>query len=452
MGLSGRGPGQDPSRPNAGDRRHVAPPQPVAVDAATTVVPRPDRRSFDISRKNADGSQVVISQKTLPDGSQRLSGFRQTEDARTGTVNRIYSDGARVVQGRDFERRTLGSGATFVTKRDGLREAVAPDGRPVFQDRFTAVRESDGRTHQMIERTRYARWVQGKPQFEPTPVVRRYEVAQFHGQPTSYYRPARLPPEHYHGIRARYAVPVALAAVGTYVAFQSMSSSSAAPTYSDPVALMGDMQIASGFEEGYAYAAPPSGATGVYDTPEAAALRSQMSSVQGEVSSNLKGNQALQGQLGGLNMQATSSQVQQSVGSAVPVQVSEEVREQIRKQVRLSVALQQNGKPLALGDVLSSGYARIYLFQTAQPLNVAGVSAPGECFLNTGDLIGFSRLPEATAQVAEMRVVASTPNSCQPGDVVQVKLTDLQEMLNGFTERVEENLKRVTACAAAGKC
>ena len=112
----------------------------------------------------------------------------------------------------------------------------------------------------------------------------------------------------------------------------------------------------------------------------------------------------------------------------------------------------QNGKPLLLGDVLAAGYASIYLFQAAQPLNVADLSAGGECFLNTGDLMVLARPPASGSPVADMRVVASGVGSCLPGQEVQVALADLQDMLNGFTERVENNLRRVTACAASGGC
>ena len=83
---------------------------------------------------------------------------------------------------------------------------------------------------------------------------------------------------------------------------------------------------------------------------------------------------------------------------------------------------------------------------------MAQASAGVECFLNTGDLIGFSKLPAGEGAFAEMKVVASGSSSCLPGEVVQVRLTDLQEMLNGFSERVEENMQRVSACAASGKC
>lgn len=187
-------------------------------------------------------------------------------------------------------------------------------------------------------------------------------------------------------------------------------------------------------------------------SPEAEGLRRQMATVQQQVKASVQSNPALKNQLATVDVQAASSQVQQAVDRAVPVQIAEDIRQQVRKQVRLSVAMQQNGHPLVLTDVLASGYAKIYLFQTAQPLNVAEVSTGAECFLNTGDLIGFSTLPRGDSAFAEMKVVASGSNSCPAGSVVQVRLTELQEMLNGFSERVAENLKRVNACAASGGC
>jgi hypothetical protein len=332
-----------------------------------------------------------------------------------------------------------------------------PDGKPAFQDRLTSSRDRDGSQRQVIERTHYAHWSNGRPEQEVQPFVRQYDVGHIHGAPVAEYRPSRFSSEVYRGFHSRYAVPVVvagLAAAAAWVAFDSGSDSDTnepAATYNDPVALMGDMQISSGFEEGYAYVAP-SGVVPVYDTPEAAALRSQMAAVQQQVNTSVQGNTSLKQQLGAVDVQAGSSQVQQAVGNAVPVQISEEVRQQVRKQVRLSVAMHQNGRPLVLGDVLASGYAKIYLFQTAQPVNVVNVSAGAECFLNTGDLISFARLPASDSAVAEMKVIASGSNSCQPGEVVQVGLAELQEMLNGFSERVEDNMKKVTACAGSGRC
>ena len=71
--------------------------------------------------------------------------------------------------------------------------------------------------------------------------------------------------------------------------------------------------------------------------------------------------------------------------------------------------------------------------------------------LSTGKAILVSAYGDSP--LAEMKVVASgSSNSCRPGELVQVRLTDLQEMLNGFSERVEDNMKRVSACSASGRC
>lgn len=425
------------------------PTQPVAVDAATNVVPHNTASGgYDIRRKNPDGSQVVISKQPLPDGTTRVSGFKQTEDARTGTSTRTYADGRTVIKGRDFERRTVPSGLGFVSHQNGLREATLPDGRPAFRDQFAAVRDQDGRQRQVIERTRYAHWAQGRPAFEAQPVVRHYDVGHIHGAPVAQYRPSRFSSDTYRGFASRFAAPVLVAGAATaaWVAFGNPTT-----TYEDPVALIGDMQITSGFEEGYTQALPIATDT-PYVNPDAGDVRNQMTAMQQQVSSAVKSNATLTQQLGGVDIQATSTQVQQAVGSAVPVQISEDVRLQVRKQVRLAVALHQSGQALSLNDVLAGGYAKVYLFQTAQPVNVPDLSAGGECFLNTGDLVAFAKLPAADAQAAEMKVVASAANSCRPEEHVEVRLTDIQEMLNGFSERVEDNMKRVSTCAASGRC
>jgi hypothetical protein len=134
------------------------------------------------------------------------------------------------------------------------------------------------------------------------------------------------------------------------------------------------------------------------------------------------------------------------------VAIPENLRLRVREQVGATVALLQAGTPLTLGDVLAAPDAAAYIFQTAQPLLVTEQSGGGECFLNTGDLIGFYSMPDEASGFAMMTVVASGPGSCSPRSVVPVSLSDLQEMLNGFAERVEDNLQRLVSCAASGSC
>lgn len=435
-------PAADGRRPNLDHR----PATPIVVNPATNVVPR-SNHGFDIHRRNDDGSHVVISQKLLPDGSKQVTGYKQIDNSRDGTTTRTYSDGRRIVQGRDFERHSTGNGTIFVSRRDGTHEASLPDGRPVFRDQFTSYRDRDGSERRAIERIRYGHWSHGHYEYHERPVVRRYEVGYIYDAPVARYHPSRFEPHYYHSFRSRFVVPVvaAVAVAATWAAFSTPTT-----TYEDPMALMGDMQISSGFEEGYAYAVP-SGAVPLYAGPDVTQVRSELGMVQQQVSSSIQGDPTLRQQLGGMDVQSASAQVQQAVGNAVPVQISDDVRQQVRQQVRLAVAMHQNGRSMMLTDLLASGYANIYLFQTAEPINVPSGQG-SDCFLNTGDLIGFATPPVAGNAVADMKVVASGSNSCRPGEVVQVRLTDLQEMLNGFSERVEDNMQKVSACAASGRC
>jgi hypothetical protein len=208
--------------------------------------------------------------------------------------------------------------------------------------------------------------------------------------------------------------------------------------YEDPIDLMGDMQLSSAFDE----AAVRSDT----DSAQYAEVRNEMSELTRSVSARIESDPSLKQQVGGEG--GGLQKVQQTMNELAPVQVPEEVRQQVRAQVRLSIAQLQNQHPALVPDVVKSGYAKIYIFQTAAPLNVADAASGEECFINTGDLLGFSTIPTGDSPVAQMKIITSGAQSCQPRQVVNVPLTDLQDMMNAFSERVEDNLKRVNMCVS----
>jgi len=339
-------------------------------------------------------------------------------------------DGNRRIRTPEQDRREMDNGLTFVTRNDGLREALLPDGRVVYRDRYVMVPGPAGTPVRMIERTHFIRWVGHRPVPQPQPVVRYYDALQLHGAPAALYRPVPVAPTLFQGFYAPLPGAVVMAGAG----FASPPVQFAAPPqpYTDPAALMGDLQITSGFEDGSSQAWTP-------QTRPAPTLSPPPTPVEER------------GAAAGAPRAGASASAP-ATAAAPPVVVSDEVREQMRQQVRLSVAMLQNGHPLLLNDVLAAGYASIYLFQVAQPIWVPLTGGSGECLLNTGDLIVLDKSPGADARSVDMSVVAASAASCRAGEGVRVAMADLQEMLNAFTIRVEENLKRLSACAGSGRC
>jgi hypothetical protein len=130
--------------------------------------------------------------------------------------------------------------------------------------------------------------------------------------------------------------------------------------------------------------------------------------------------------------------------------VPEDVRSQIHQEVRLSLAEHANDHPLTLIDVMQSGYSRIYLFQVAGAIDTTSVITGDGCALGSGDLLAFSSLGEAQQNPkAQMKVVTAAAGHCLGRDVVEVSIGDLQDMLNTFNQRLEENIRKLNTCVAS---
>jgi hypothetical protein len=122
----------------------------------------------------------------------------------------------------------------------------------------------------------------------------------------------------------------------------------------------------------------------------------------------------------------------------------------MRKQVRLSIAQHSNNHALTLSDVVHSGYARIYLFQVGSSLDAVSAIAGDHCELGSGDLLSIADQGfKDDRPTAQMKVVLARPGHCLTQDTVEVSLSDLQEMLNTFNERLESNIRKLDTCAAS---
>ena len=442
--------------PGARTFRPPAPPAPsgrtFAVNPATTVVPFANRGGYNVNQQRSDGSRVVISQRTLPSGRPYAMAYRVSQDPRAGTTTRVYSNGVRIVDGRDFRSRAPYGGPTYVNYSNGLRAATLRDGRPLYREAYYVDRSRG--SQQFVRRTVYGSYYYGRPRFWRAPIVRVYEVVPLYGVQTYVYRPAVYRPAFYSMFWAPLAAPIVMSPDCVVCPTRLVSYDQPITSYEDPVVLMGDLQISEAVTEGTYLES---------DAPEQAEVnqfRGELSQLSQQLDTGAKANPELRNELvtqkaepRALEQQLGAAGIQQVVSDQTPMKVPEEVRVQIRKQVRLNIAQHQNGRALLLPEILSSGYASIYLFQASEPLAVRNLHTGEECMLHPGDITGFAQVPTANSAKAQMNVVTSRPGSCPERTVVEVAPDDLQEMLNGFSQRVETNMQRLSECTnPSAKC
>ena len=98
---------------------------------------------------------------------------------------------------------------------------------------------------------------------------------------------------------------------------------------------------------------------------------------------------------------------------------------------------------------MASAQSQNYIFQVSGMIEATDLSTNQPVVLTTGDLVKFYQVPGEGEVAAQMMVVTSKSPMVRAGSVVMVGLTDLQEMLNSFSIRLEANMKKVADYAAA---
>ena len=464
--------------------------RPVQISPSTSVVARPNQAGFIAINQESNRSSIVLQQQSSPNGKVQLNAYRQVVSADGRTTTRIYTTGQRTVDAPDFHSSGTLNGTQFVQYRNGLRAAYLPNGRALYTERFTTLpgvqAQGGPGAVQAVQRTIYATNVSGQMVALPRPIEWFYAVNPIGGYPTYVYQPAVFPAPFFPAFYAPFGFPIVVGPQCAICPIATVAFVGAAARYSDPMEVLGDEQIADAVgDEGVVpvdaagnASAPAPGQAAAPQAPIPDAPPPPPELIGGAAAARAVGQDdlgALRSKADGLRAQVTARAARDAqrpdalaadetslatlhpvamvttneTSSADPMSIPEDVRDEIRKQVRLGVAQHANNHPLTLGDVAHSGFARIFLFQVANSLDTVSAIAGDRCELGSGDLISFADPGyEEGHPTAHMKVVVARSGHCLMQDTVEVSLTDLQEMLNTFNERLESNMRKLNQCVA----
>jgi hypothetical protein len=418
--------------------------RPIVVDRMTTITPMEDHRGFAVTRQNLDGSQLVVNQTHGGNGNPMANAYILKQNLELGTQTRIYADGHRIILGPDFVTRGARGRPTYTVHSDGLREALLPDGRKWFAESKLQLPDRDGHLHEGVQRTVYAGRVGGYPVAQGKPLVQTFVVAPINGVRTIVYLPRPLPPYVFRTVLVPFWQPVAVAAACPFCPSDSVVFDDLPDNYTDPTDLLTDMQIAGaaadGMDEINAEASIP-------PAPDAQDWAVQFATLQLELNSAAADHPDLKEQLDEqpklMPDPANACRPVAARPVPTPIHVTAEVQQQLRREVKEDVIEQAQQNPLMLNDLIASGEAKQYIFQTSDRVEVTETSTGAACDLTSGDMISFASLPSDEDATAHMKVVTSRGTSCKADVVVDVAVSDLQDMLNAFSERLENNMTKV---------
>ncbi len=489
----------------------------VQLSATASVVANPGHPGFTAVNRLSPHASLVVEQHVDARGQAHVNAYRQTLSADGRTTTRVYTDGRRTVDAATFHSTGLVSGPQFLTYHNGLRAAYLPNGRPLYAESFvTSGPHVAGGGDRVVQRTIYATSVGGEVREFGRPIRRYYSVMPFGGYDTYVYRPLIYGAAVFAVLYAPFAFPIAVGPQCVICPQAGVAFAVPPERYSDPIELLGDMQVADAVndqgvapvDESYAdqggagpageggpmpsdqpppdeptpadqssmpQALPPpppppeliaSDSASATDPADLDRLRQQAGELQAQavahadaVPAAASSNDAQSGASAVAAVAVSSAEppagaADRAATAADKLAVPEDVRTQIHKEVRLSVAQHAHDHPLTLIDIMASGYSRIYLFQVAGAIDTTSAITGDGCALGSGDLLAFSSLDDAQKRpTAQMKVVAALPGHCLSHDMVDVSVGDLQDMLNTFNQRLEANMRKLQACAAAkGSC
>ena len=118
--------------------------------------------------------------------------------------------------------------------------------------------------------------------------------------------------------------------------------------------------------------------------------------------------------------------------------ITEPMKEQINRQTQQVSKAFEEDKAVELNDAFEDAK---FLFVVDQSISVKTQDGK-KCKLLGADLLKVAEQVQDGAKAVRMEVVAGK-GSCEAGSIVTVSSKDLQEMLNGFAESVDEGLNKL---------
>ncbi|NGZ06399.1 MAG: hypothetical protein G8237_08585 [Magnetococcales bacterium] len=413
----------------------------VQVTPETAVIPDASRSAVTIQHRTGSGSEVRVFSRRLPNGRQQVEAYQTTLDPERKIRTRLYHDGRRVETGPDFVTRSAPGRPTVTTFGNGLREAYLPDRRRYFHESFAVRRDRHGVEQRVIERTVYVTRVQRELVVLPQPVVQTYVMVPVRNTVVYSYRPTWYERPYYSLFLMPLATPVVVGSSCLLCPPPVVLFQEPVTVYREPVDLLSDRILASAVDEGYGTRMRLA-----EQDAEIRGLSATVSALQAEVAAAAHTDADLRAQLADQQEQLDALQARldaEEEEEEIPMPVPAPVRRQFRQQVQEDLNAHQHNQPLSLADLINSSRGREYIFQVADSLEATETQSNEECSLQTGDLVRLERIPEADAAFATVRVVTGRSASCRANSLVHVSLWDLQEMLNRYRHRLEENMQQL---------
>jgi hypothetical protein len=454
------------------------------LDARTTVESRGDRSGYRVTRAEEHGSTVIIAERRGSADAGHVVAYRETVAGGGQVVARLYADGHRVVQGANFRSEGVAGRAQYVAYTNGLHAAYQAGGQPLYTERYASIWMGGGPPLRVRQRLYYQPFTGEDGSIRWIPIVRSYPwVATIAGvELFAYLAPVPLP-GYYSPLYHPAPAPIAVGPGCDICPTPEVSFEAPPQTYQDPLDLVGDRVIGAAATTAPAPAGPAGPAAPANDVatgpppadpiieraigapPPAPELVTTAATSPAQAAVELaalrNATQELQGQapradgvpqvhaMPAVLFEAANGTAAGSAAGA-PLVVPREAQEQLRKEVRYAVALQRNQHSLQLPEILQAQFGKIFVFQATVPIDVTWVGNVEQCTLGSGDLIDFARAPAADATLIDMHVISSRTGHCPAGATVQLGSSDLQDMLNSFSERVELEAKTVNACLSPG--